>query len=359
MKCISSRLSKSLLLLLLLQASGTTSAFTLIELFPGDEPSNTVTDNESLETQTQAVTSTIGGHVQDILRGRLTRSRVASNELMDMSGINAGDSTINIGVWTSGTYTNYEDDFVSTAFEGDTLLGLVGFDISPTRNLIIGVALGYEDTDITTTFNSGTQESEGYTVAPYFGLVLNNYFSIDGSFGYTDIDTDQSRLTQVFVPGVNAVLTSSPSSERWFATLNLNAVTYLGNWVLGGRGGALYAKNEREAFTETSSTPLVVPTPVAESESKLKLWYLGADVAYGMGSFEPFANAAYEREFDSTELTFTGGSQPSNDEDSYLVGAGIRYFGTDGISATVEWNKRLGRDDFDEDRFSLVLRADF
>ncbi|NIQ11861.1 MAG: autotransporter outer membrane beta-barrel domain-containing protein [Gammaproteobacteria bacterium] len=353
-----SKLLRSLLVFASLLISHNVSAFTLIEIFPSDTPSNTVTDTETLDTQVQTVTSAIGGHIQGVIRGTMRRQEVAANELMDMTGINAGDGMVNVGMWVSGSYTDYEDDFTSTAFEGDTVLGLVGIDIAPTDNILLGVALGYENSDITTTFNTGTQESDGYTVAPYFGIILNNYFSIDGSFGYSDIDTDQFRFAPIGA-GAGAIISSSPSSERYFATLNLNAITYVGNWVLGARGGALYAKNKQDAFTETSSSPLVVPAPVQETESKLKQWYLGGDVAYGVGLFEPFASFMYEREFDSTELTFTSGPQPSNDEDSYLVGAGVRYFGTEGLSASLEWDRRLGRDNFDEDRFSLIIRGDF
>ncbi len=354
-----SKLLQSLLVFALLLISHNVSAFTLIEIIPEEAPSNSVTDSEVLNTQVRTVTTAIGGHIQGVIRGTVPRQEIANNHLMDMTGINAGDGMINVGMWVSGTYTDYKNDFALTAFDGDTMLGLVGIDIAPTDNVLLGVALGYENSDINTLFNSGTQESDGYTVAPYFGIILNDYFSIDGSFGYSDIKTDQFRLIQVIAPGANAVLTSSPSSERYFATLNLNAITYVGNWVLGARGGALYAKNKQEAFTEISSIPLVVPAPVPETETKLKLWYLGGDIAYGVGLFEPFASFMYEKDFDSTEIIFPSGPQPSNDDDSYLVGAGLRYFGTDRLSATLEWDRRLGRDNFDEDRFSLVIRGDF
>jgi hypothetical protein len=37
----------------------------------------------------------------------------------------------------------------------------------------------------------------------------------------------------------------------------------------------------------------------------------------------------------------------------------VRYFGANGISGNLEWNKRLGREDFDEDTISLTIRAEF
>jgi hypothetical protein len=43
-----------------------------------------------------------------------------------------------------------------------------------------------------------------------------------------------------------------------------------------------------------------------------------------------------------------------------LFGLGLRYFSTDnGLSGTIEWYKRLGREDYDEDTFSATVRWEF
>jgi len=38
---------------------------------------------------------------------------------------------------------------------------------------------------------------------------------------------------------------------------------------------------------------------------------------------------------------------------------GVRYFGDNGITGNLEYSKRFGRDDFDEDTFSITIRADY
>ena len=61
-----------------------------------------------------------------------------------------------------------------------------------------------------------------------------------------------------------------------------------------------------------------------------------------------------------TKIAVVTGPQPSNDSDDFLLGLGVRYFGThNGLSGNLEWTKRLGRTNFDEDVFSFSLRADF
>jgi len=51
--------------------------------------------------------------------------------------------------------------------------------------------------------------------------------------------------------------------------------------------------------------------------------------------------------------------QPSNDPDDVLMRVGVRYFDNNGISGNLEYSKRFDRDDFDEDRISFTVRADF
>ena len=67
----------------------------------------------------------------------------------------------------------------------------------------------------------------------------------------------------------------------------------------------------------------------------------------------------YENDFSMQKLKTATGPQPSNDNDNFLFGAGLRYFGTNGLTGNLEWNKRLGRDDFDEDTITATLRKDF
>ena len=60
-----------------------------------------------------------------------------------------------------------------------------------------------------------------------------------------------------------------------------------------------------------------------------------------------------------TEISLITGPQPENDNDNYLVGAGVRYFGKNGITGNLEWYKRIDRDNYNEDTFSILLRKDF
>ena len=169
--------------------------------------------------------------------------------LQSDSGMAAGDGfSYPWGAWASYSHSEYEDDFVSTAFDADRNNVTVGLDFSPWDRIVAGVSLGYENNDIDTTFNGGNIDSDMITVAPYIGGLLNDTFSVDFSIGYSNIDIDQFRTL------AGTRITSSVDAERRFVAGNLNASRAFGNWYVSGRAGLLYAKEEQDAFVESDGT---------------------------------------------------------------------------------------------------------
>ena len=333
-------------------ASGTftrTSADLIVN--PEITPSNVLTTPLLLNTQVKAITSDLGNRIGDVLKGFGSGPRkTASGFMFQESGLNAGDSMLNYGIWGSYSYSDFDNDFISTAFDGHRHNVLAGVDISPWENTVVGIAFGYETSDIDTRFNRGNQESDGFTIAPYIGYLLTDNWSVDAAVGYSSVDFDQHRTD----PATGVRITSSPDADRWFGTLNVNGFTSWNNWLFGGRLGILHARNIQGSFVESNGA--ITP----EITSKLGQWNVGGDVAYSFNQFEPFARLVYERDFSMTEIAIAGGGpQPSNDRDNFVFGAGIRYFSARGITGNLEWNKRFDRDDFNEDTFSLTVRMDF
>ena len=321
---------------------------------PAVTPSSTVTDAISFNTQLQSHVSDISKHITGSLGGRrfFGSPRLSENQFkMDgATGLNAGDGiTVPYGVWGSYSYSDYDNDLSSTAFDGDTHSFLGGIDFAFWENTVLGVAVGYDSGDIDTTFNAGHEDTDSFTIAPYFGALLSDTFSVDFNAGYTRVDYDQFRT----LPGTTTRVTSSPDADRWFGALNLNGVTYQDNWIVGGRIGALYGKSVIEDFVESNGTV------VAESRTKVGTFSIAADVAYSFQKFEPFLNLSYQYDYSLREISVITGAQPTNDRDDILMTAGVRYFDNKGISGNLEYTKRFNRDNFDEDRISFTLRADF
>ena len=278
--------------------------------------------------------------------------RVSDNQfkIEGATGLSAGDgSTIPYGIWGSYSYSDYDNDLSSTAFDGNSHSFLGGLDFAFWENTVLGVAFGYDNGDIDTTFNLGHQDTDSYTIAPYFGALLTDTLSLDFNVGYSRVDYDQFRT----LPGTTTRVSSSPDADRWFGALNLNGVAYYDNWILGARVGALWAKSVIDSYTESNGTV------VAKSRNKVGEGSIAGDVAYSYKNFEPFLNVSYQYDFELTKISVTTGPQPSNDRDDILMTAGVRYYDNNGISGNLEYTKRFDRDDFDEDRISITVRVDF
>ena len=320
---------------------------------PSETPSSTVTNTILNTIQVQAVTNDISNRVGDALRGRGRGFRRTTTGLMfeeTIEGRNAGDGISGFGLWSSYSYSDFDNDLSSTALDGSRHSILAGVDISPWDRTLFGVAVGYENSDIDTGFNNGNQQSDGFTIAPYAGFLLTDLMSVDASLGYSRVSVDQYRTD----PATGARINSDPASDRWFAMANFNLFKAYRQWFFGAQFGHLYMRNTQNSFIESNG--VVRPKVV----NKLSQLHLSGDVAYSLGQFEPFARLTYEYDYSVTRVTVVGGGpQPSNDDDGLVLGLGVRYFSSGGISGNLEWNKRLDRDNFDEDIFMLTIRGEF
>ncbi len=278
------------------------------------------------------------------------------------AGHAAGDLFTNIGVWGSYNRSNFDSDALVTPYDGNLDSFLIGVDSMPIRNLVVGLGFGYENTDTSTLFNGGGQNTDGFTVAPYIAWFLNDIFSVDLSGGYSRLNTDQDRLD----PANGNTLGSSFDSDRRFVTTNLNASIVRGSWVLGGRVGYLYSEEEQDAYTEAGGPSAKV---VKGRHLDLGQGYIGVDLAYSFGALEPYATVTYYNDF--TRDNGTGGgpgggpgpgpgpaASQAMDDDEVQAGFGVRYFGSNGISGTLEWLKTAGRERFDNNSLTATLRID-
>jgi hypothetical protein len=312
-------------------------------------PSSVATAPILLSTQVTAVTGAIGARIGDALRGVASGPRKTASGFMwqGQSGLNAGDGVTSYGVWGSYSYSDFKNGLSSTALKGNRHNLLGGVDISPWESTVFGVAVGYDRSDIDTDFNQGNQKAVGTTVSLYAGRVLNKTWSLDASGGYSKVDNDQYRTASA------VRVTSTPSGDRSFFNMNLNATTQSENWIFAGRTGLLYARSNQNSFTESNGTA------VSKLTTQLGQFAIGGDVAYSFNKFEPFAKLIYENDFSMQKITAASGPQPTNDNDNFLLGAGLRYFGSKGMTGNLEFTKRLGRDNFQENTLAATLRMDF
>ena len=257
-----------------------------------------------------------------------------------------------LGFWASYQHNDFSNDFAATAYDGDDDAVFIGMDTSPYDSVLVGIALGYGTTDTDTRFNRGAQEINAYSVIPYGGALVDiglADLTLDAAMGYTHTSIDQFRR----LPGATARITSSTSGHRGFISGNATVSQTYGSVLLAARLGMLVARDKVDGFTESDGT--VVPRQVSD----LGQFRLGVDGSYLLGSFEPFMSFTYEFDFNREDLRLAAGTQPANDDEGAVVGAGIRWFSDSGVTATAQWDTVAGREDFDSNTYSLQIRADW
>jgi len=278
------------------------------------------------------------------------KSFYAGSGMQVGEGKSAGGGERRTGVWTNVAYSNIEDDLSSTAYDGNVFSVLVGADYRVSDRFLVGLAIGYENMDLDTTFNRGSIEADGFTIAPYAGYVINRYFTVDVSGGYTDLDSDMSRTS----PISGSVITGQLDSSRWFVGGNLNAHYQVNRISLLGRAGLLYATETQDAFTESDTT--------FNPERDLDLGQLriGAQIAYRMGKVQPYVTGTFEYDFNREKTVVAAGqAQPANDRSGFEVGGGVRFALSDRVSGGIEGSTHVGRDDFSSTTVSGNVRIKF
>lgn len=351
----------------LLLYGGTALGFTIITFPEQTAPSETITTATTLETQVQPIASAIRAQLLSIRRLQSSRKIAHADRVLvanastrgdftylaaaGTAGESAGSAGNTESLWISTAANSLENDFSRTAFHGATHNLLAGFDLTRSGKYVLGVAVGHEASNFTTTFNAGNEKTRGFNVSPYFAYLLSDAWSVDLSLGYGEFDTRQSRTIGTG-PLTTLAVDSEFSSTREFASANLTGLSAVGNWTLAGSLGVLGAKRENDAYAESLGG-----TAVAASKQTTEQWNLLGEAAYGRGSSETYFGLMYEDTRDPPRVQFATGPQPANDPDSVLLSAGWRYLGR-GLTANFAFSKRVAQDQVNEYGFSMMLRVD-
>lgn len=273
----------------------------------------------------------------------------AAGVQMSDKGVSAGGGEGKIGVWVNAAWSGIEDDLSSTAFDGDVVTVMGGVDYMFTDRMIAGMAVGYENADVDTIFNQGTIESDGATISPYIGFIINQYFTVDLSGGYSFGETDLSRIDLA-----GTTVTGNMDWSRWFVAGNLNAYYNVGKFRLNGRIGYLRVEETQEAFTESDTT--------FNPERTIDLGQVrvGGSVGYDMGRIQPYVTGTFEYDAQRTDVVVAAGQdQPANDETGFEVGGGVRFSLSDRVTGGVEATTHLGRENFSSTTVNGTLRIKF
>lgn len=322
-----------------------------------EQPSTTVINTPStLQSTITATTTFINTRISNILKGSLGGGLklFKTGGMFDATfGRAAGEELEGIGVWGSYSNMSFKNTGSGTEYDGGRHNVMFGTDIQPIDNTVLGIALGYELTDIVTSFNDGALDSQGFTLTPYLGIAINENWSLDALFGYGSLDIDQFRISS------GTRITSDTEAERWFVSSNLTYGTLiLNNFYVEGSGGLLRAIEAQKSYTESNNDEQArVFTGLSQLQLSSKITYLGfTDV-------QPYFGVTYNRDTSTSSgatLTNSSGNTISySDKDDYLLNTGLRYQKSDTVSAGVDITHRVARDNNEESTISLDMRVIF
>lgn len=316
---------------------------------------------------TEGTRNTVGTLAHDLKSGQSDESTAFLGE-SNMQGLAAGNHLAGWGFWATASYLNYEGDnnleantvtpLAKVIYDADTKSVLFGADRLFYDRLVLGVAAGYEDTDVFTFFNGGNTESDGYTVAPYMAYLINDTFSVDAAFGYSSLENDTDRLEI----GTGSTLAADFDSDRMFFSTNINAATTYNDWYLSGRVGYLYSHESQDGYTETGSTGGAGNRTVGERDVHISQIIVGGEAAYNFGKQEAYFGAAYvndlSRGIGRNAGGLPGGVAPDfDDDDEIQLNAGVRMYWTR-LTAIVDLTHTVTRNNFDNTGVMFTLRTD-
>ncbi len=279
-------------------------------------------------------------------------------------GLSSGNSRLRgVGIWAQAAFVHVKSTATSTKFNGDIITGMVGVDYKVKNNVLIGISGGYEDTNITTDFNSGNLDATGYLVAPYLSVRINDIFSLDATGGYGWLNYDMDRK-ETATTGAQFKATSV-NARRTFGSITANAdlkfrKKSLRKLLVNVNGGATYTRERKDAFTETNQSDTTDTVSVAAQTSRLGQGFIGTRVGYNLGKVNPYVNLRGEWDFSKTKVAVASSqTKPADDNFGLKVGLGLNFNISPRVSGTIHGDTTLLRKDYKEYKGLARVRVEF
>ncbi len=302
-------------------------------------------ENIALRRELRESSSALPGESDKLLASRHYGPGMAAAALGDRASL-----------WASMAWSSFDEDHPTIAFNGDAISGYLGADYLFTDQFVAVVAVGAENTDVTSTFNAGGSNSDGVTGLAYAALVFNRYFSADASFGYTGVyDIDQRRTA------AGVAITGSTDGWRWFGAVNLNGRYTIDGWTASGNVGYLRSSSHTDGFTESNGNV------VGSSNTELGQVRVGGRVSYSLPALQPnlpritpYVSGLFEWDHDRTKISVAQGQAvPPDDRTDFVVGGGLSFAFSDRVSGGIEATTVLGRANFNSTTVSGNIRFVF
>lgn len=323
--------------------------------------SSTVTGFDSLRVSTSALAASVAA-TDDQDDGRAGFAAALAGGIV--ARVRGDVAPLPIGGWVSYLASRFETAYIgedgatNAAYDGDLDTLLLAFDRLLAGGGTVGATLLIESRETRTFYNGGGEDGDGLGINLFGVHPVGATARLDWVLGYAGTRTDQARID----PQDGSRIRASYDARRWFAASNFGAGTEFATaWHLDGRIGLLYAAETADGYTENGGPSA---RTVQERETSLLQGVAGIELGWLRDAFEPYAGVGYRRDLSREDGREAGGlpgsvgaTQP-DDRDEFEVMVGLRHYGRT-LSLSVEWLRTMGRDRFDNDSLTLLLRGEF
>ncbi len=281
-------------------------------------------------------------------------SLMGSNEEWRKTGISSAglesstdlSSPRTLTLWGGGGETRLDNDYNTSGddnrYDGRVWSYNTGLDYRPSESLTLGAAVGYLDSELTTTYNEGTYDEKMVSVSPY--LLYESPWGLDislfGGYGIGDVD-----LTGTFGQASTPFVAFTDSNLLFGAVRVSGAMKFLDNSLEVVPNVSLLGSRKRlEGYTDSSNRE------IGETTASVLRLTPGFEVSYRV----KFSGVTL-RPFASGGLIFDLLDTVNDDDMTYSVGGGMRFETEVGLSGSVEGQRELGREAVEQRRFVGAL----
>lgn len=308
----------------------------------------------------QSVGLSIGARVRGVLGSALRGNRSETSQADGdpsaitaftpgggMTGLAAGDHVgrreINPALWftVGNNFLDGDQDFAK--YDGGVFTAIAGVDFRPVDNFVTGLAISFERTDLDTDFNDGTLQNEGVGFVPYAAFsALDDKLVIDANVGYTLLDGKTERAISGTAP-----ITGNSSTRRISAGANVSYGDFVGDFLLTGQTGAVFARDRQKEFTESNGQS------VEELITYLGDWRTGVRGAYAWNDLEFVAGGDFVYDI---RPWFEDDDDNNEDREAFDAIFAANWFPSEDVTVGLEVYNTFAREDTNNTGISFYLR---
>ncbi|MDX8450143.1 putative Ig domain-containing protein [Mesorhizobium sp. VK3C] len=272
-----------------------------------------------------------------------------------------------VTIWTGGSI-NIGDRDGADGFKFQTSGLTAGLDYRFTRDLAMGVGVGY-GRDVSDIGDNGSRTTgKSYTTALYASYHPGQTFFIDGLAGYQWLSFDSQR----YLTSGGGFVTGERDGGQWFASVSAGGKYQVENWLISPYARLDVARATLDAFTEDGDPASALH--YGEQDISTTTGNLGLTLNYkypvSFGVVSPQLRLEYQHDFQGdSEITMNyadmfGGpfyhtSIDGMGRDRFMLGLGVNVQTTQDFALRLEYRGLFGSDGDSDNGFLVNLGKKF